>query len=65
MTNEFLKQYLDLYEISDTKILIHSHSNGLAPMFCGNDIPRENLFNKIYILDMNDYSNIYNFENFE
>ena len=64
-SGEFLKQYLDLYEISNNKILIHSHSNGLAPMFCGNSIPYENLFNKIYILYLNDFSNIYNFENFE
>jgi hypothetical protein len=62
---EFLKQYLDLYELPNNKILIHSHSNGLAPMICGNSIPVEVLFNKIYILDLTDSSYIYNFDNFE
>ena len=62
---EFLKQYLDLYELPNNKILIHSHSNGLAPMFCGNSCPKEDLFNKIYILDLTDSSYIYNFDNFE
>ena len=62
---EFLKQYLDLYELPNNKILIHSHSNGLAPMICGNSIPEEVLFNKIYILDLTDSSYIYNFDNFE
>ena len=62
---EFLKQYLDLYELPNNKILIHSHSNGVAPMYCGNSIPEEKLFNKIYILDLIDSSYIYNFDNFE
>ena len=62
---EFLKQYIDLYELPNNKIIIHSHSNGLAPMFCGNECPKENLFNKIYILDLTDSSYIYNFDNFE
>ena len=62
---EFLKQYLDLYEIPNNKLLIHSHSNGLTPMFCGNSIPVEGISNKICIFDLNNFSNIYNFDNFE
>ena len=62
MINEFLRQYLDLYEISNNKILIHSHLNGLERIICGNSIPTEKIFNKIYILDLNDFSNIYNFK---
>ena len=64
---EFLKQYLDLYELPNNKILIHSHSNGLAfaQSFCGNSCPKEDLFNKIYILDLTDSSFIYNFDYFE
>ena len=62
---ECLKQYLDLYELPNNKILIHSHSNGIAPMICGNSIPVEDLFNKIYIVDLTDSSYIYNFDNFE
>ena len=65
---EFLKQYLDLYELANNKLLIHSHSNGLAPRtptICGNSCPEEYLFNKIYILDLADSSYIYNFDNFE
>lgn len=65
MINEFLRQYLDLYEISNNKILIHSHLNGLERIICGNSIPTEKIFNKIYILDLNDFSNIYNFVDFE
>ena len=61
------KHYLDLYELSNNKILIHSHSNGIAPSssICGNSCPVEDLFNKIYILDLTDSSYIYNFDNFE
>lgn len=64
---EFLKQYLDLYEIPNNKLLIHSHSNGTQHMFsiCGNSVPIEGIFNKICIFDLNDFSNIYNFNNFE
>jgi hypothetical protein len=62
---EFLKQYLDLYELPNNKILIHSNSSGLAPQICGNSIPVENLFNKIYILDFTDSTYIYNFDNLE
>ncbi len=65
LSHEFLKQYLDLYELANNKLLIHSHSNSLAPMICGNSIPEEYLFNKIYILDLADSSYIYNFDNFE
>ena len=61
------KHYLDLYELSNNKILIYSHSNGIAPSssICGNSCPVEELFNKIYILDLTDSSYIYNFDNFE
>ena len=65
LSYEFLKQYLDLYELANNKLLIHSHSNSLAPMICGNSIPEEYLFNKIYILDLADSSYIYNFDIFQ
>ena len=36
---EFLKQYLDLYELANNKLLIHSHSNREVPRICGNSFP--------------------------
>ena len=62
---EFLKQYLDLYEIPNNKLLIHSHTNGLVPIICGNSIPEEGILNKICIFDLNKFENIFNFTNFE
>ena len=61
--NTFI-QYLNIYELVNKRILIHSYSTQLIYRRCGTHPPGELCVNNIYIFDLNNKEIIHCFESF-
>ena len=57
-------QYIDLHELYNNKLLIHSYSTQLIYGTCGTHPPDEFCRNKIFIFDLNNNEIIHSFEPF-
>jgi len=57
-------QYLNIYELLNKRLLIHSYSTQLIYGDCGTHPPEEYCRNKIFIFDLNNKEIIHCFESF-
>ena len=62
--NDIFLQYLNIYELVNNRILIHSYSTQLIYGTCGTHPPCELCSNKIFIFDFNNKEIIHCFESF-
>jgi len=57
--------YINLYEIPNNRLLIHSHSTHFLLTDCGTHPPEQICFNRIYILNLTNFEIIHKFEEIE
>ena len=61
----YFKQYVNIYELPNNKLLLHSHSSELIFRSCGTHPPGEAYGNKFFIYDLNNQSIIHTFKPLE
>ena len=61
----YFKQYVNIYELPNNKLLLHSHSSELIFGRCGTHPPAEVYDNKFFIYDLNNQAIIHTFKPLE
>ena len=59
--SKYFKQYFNIYELPNNKLLIHSHSTEINIGFCGYFPPNEVYSNKIFIFNLDNFNIIQKF----
>jgi len=59
------QQYINLYELPNNRLLIHSYSTEFLLSDCGTHPPEQMCFNRIYILNLTNFDIIHQFEEIE